>query len=156
MDGPGTTAYLRNSPAADRRNHNVPGDGKFDQSYTPAKLALEVGRVDLAHLSTFPTSEKELLRQYLNKDHNFRHKIINATFRGLINDSLGDLSGGVPAVNGWGNFAPMFGAANVSSGRWLTDLRQDAYLWAYGCGFGTYTSAASVVDSLQLIVYDTR
>ena len=32
--------------AEDARNHNVPGDGKFDQSNIPAPVVLQVGRID--------------------------------------------------------------------------------------------------------------
>ena len=53
------------------------------------RLELQVGRVDLANLPAFSQSEPELLRQYLNKDHDFRHKLITAERRGLIDDNLG-------------------------------------------------------------------
>src|SRR5256885_387416 len=61
---------------------NVRGDGKFHQSSFPADVKLMVGRVDLANMpgrlvcagpATFPSAQ-ELLRRYLNKDHNVRNK----------------------------------------------------------------------------------
>lgn len=55
--------------------YNVPGDGKFDQTFIPSTIELEVGRVDLSDLPAFlPKTERDLLRQYLDKNHNFRHK----------------------------------------------------------------------------------
>ncbi len=55
------------------RTANVPGDGKFDQGEIPSKVELAVGRVDFANMPAFlPQNEKDLLRQYLNKDHLFR------------------------------------------------------------------------------------
>ena len=57
----------------DTRNHNVPGDGKFDQSLF-VDLELEVGRVDMSNLPSFTSNEIELTRRYLNKNHQFRHK----------------------------------------------------------------------------------
>src|SRR6185437_14470880 len=76
MVGTWTDTTVNDTTAEDPRNHNVPGDGKFDQSTFPAPLKLAVGRVDLANMpgrlsaggpATFP-SELELLRNYLNKD----------------------------------------------------------------------------------------
>lgn len=51
-----------------------PGDGNFDQgTFRPE---LEYGRVDLWNMTEFSLSETELLRQYLNKDHSYRHNIV--------------------------------------------------------------------------------
>src|SRR6266566_2733050 len=65
-------------------------DGSWnDQSYLPSDVELMVGRVDLFNLpgngapSPWP-SEVELLRNYLNKDHNWRHKLISVPRRALL------------------------------------------------------------------------
>ena len=50
MDGEWTDSTVNDSTAADARNRNVPGDGKYDQSSFPAALKLMVGRVDLANM----------------------------------------------------------------------------------------------------------
>jgi hypothetical protein len=144
-----------NSPIpSDRRNWNVPGDGKFDQIVLPASVELQVGRVDLANLPAFSKNEGELLRQYLNKDHYFRHQFVTAERRGLIDDNFGTFSGEAFAVSGWRNFAPFFGATNTFSGGWLTTLATQSYLWGYGCGGGTYTSASGVGTTFQLATND--
>ena len=66
-------------PNYDFRNSNVPGDGKFDQDTIPnANPQLQVGRVDLSNMNLAPStsvSETELLRRYLNKDHQYRFKL---------------------------------------------------------------------------------
>lgn len=63
----------------DVANYNgmVPGDGIFDINNfaTTPKLDLEFGRVDLWNMPEFPLSETELLRRYLNKNHNYKHKV---------------------------------------------------------------------------------
>jgi hypothetical protein len=131
--------------AADTRNWNAPGDGKFDPSLLPSSLTLIVGRVDLANLTAFSQNETNLLRQYLQKDHNFRVKLIAPQARGLIVDNLGLLSSEAPAVNGWRNFAPFFGTSNiVASLDWFGTLATNSYLWGYGCGSGTYTSCSGI------------
>ncbi len=152
MDGKWTDNSVNDTTAEDARNHNVPGDGKFDQSKFPAPLKLMVGRVDLANMpgrlfaggpSTFP-SELELLRNYLNKDHNFRNKLTSAPERAIVGDYFGVRDGEAFAASGWRNFAPFVGASQITTvsqeGEWLPTLRTNAYLFAYGCGSGSYTS----------------
>jgi len=143
----------------DPRNTNVPGDGKFDQSDFPAPIKLMVGRVDLANMpgelwyggpTTMP-SELELLRNYLNKDHRFRTKQFDLPRRGIVGDFFGVRSGEAMAASGWRNFAPFFGASNVTStpnmGTWTPTLKTTPYLWAYGCGAGSFTSIAGLGNS---------
>src|SRR5439155_18191774 len=85
IDGKWTDSSLNTLIAADPRNRNIPGDGKFDQSTLPSAVELEVGRVDLANLpgrisskgpASFP-SVLELLRRDLNKHHNFSHGLMS-------------------------------------------------------------------------------
>jgi len=156
MSGTWTDSSVSATNASDSRNWNVPGDGKFDQTTLPANVDLQVGRVDFANLPAFPQGETELLRQYLDKDHNFRHKFITAQPRGLIDDNFG-LSAGTPfAVNGWGNFAAFFGATNTFSGNWLSTLSTQSYLWGYGCGPGSSTSASGVASTADFVTTDTQ
>jgi hypothetical protein len=131
------------------------GDGQYNQSTLPSDVELEVGRVDLSNMSAFSKSETELLRQYLNKDHNFRHKITNVTRAGLVDDAFGNLYNEAFAANGWRNLAPMFGASNVAAADWST-LSSSGRLWAYGCGAGSYTSCAGVTSTSSLAGSDPR
>jgi hypothetical protein len=156
VNGAWTDASVSTSTAGDPRNWNVPGDGKFDQRLLPSDVELQVGRVDLANLPAFALNEGELLRQYLNKDHCFRHKFVTAQRRGLIDDHFGTFNGEAFAVNGWRNFAPFFGATNIFEGDWLTTLATQSYLWGYGCGSGTPTSASGVGSTSDLAVNDPR
>jgi len=152
MDGIWTDRSLSSVIASDPRNRNVPGDGKFDQSDLPSPVELEVGRVDLAKLpgrtsrngpATFP-SELELLRQYLNKDHNFRQGLASAPRRAVLYDDFGFRGGEAFAASGYRTLTPFFGADNVltltNQGEWISTLSEKSFLWAYGCGAGSYTS----------------
>jgi Bacterial Ig domain len=156
MDGSWTDTTVNDSAASDPRNHNVPGDGKFDRSLMASSIELQVGRVDLFNLPAFPLSDLELLRQYLDKDHNFRHRLISADRRGLIDDHFGAFSGEAFAANGWRAFAPLVGTVNTVAADWLTTLSSQSYLWGYGCGGGTYTSASGVADTWALVTNDTQ
>lgn len=159
MDGTWTDNSVNNTGGSDPRTRNVPGDGKLDQSVLPSALELMVGRVDLANMpgrtswggpATFP-NELELLRNYLSKDHKFRHKEMELPRRALVGDFFGTRDGEAFAASGWRNFAPFFGANNVSftpdKGTWISQLAANSYLWAYGCGAGTYTSMGGLGTS---------
>jgi hypothetical protein len=152
MDGAWTDKSVNVAIASDPRNRNVPGDGKFDQSTFPAPIKLMVGRVDLANMpgrlcaggaATFP-NELELLRNYLDKDHRFRTRQFELPRRGVVGDYFGVRDGEAFAASGWRNFSAFFGATNISilprERTWVECLATNSYLWAYGCGPGTYTS----------------
>lgn len=161
MSGTWTDSSVNDSGAANARNHNVPGDGKFDQSTIPTTVELMVGRVDLADMpgrlvwngpATFP-GELDLLRNYLNKDHQFRFNRMTLPQRGIVGDYFGVRNGEAFAASGWRNFAPYFGAANIDSppneGTWIPTLSTNGYLWAYGCGAGSFTSIGGLGNTGQ-------
>lgn len=153
MSGDWTDSTVDNALADRAENRNVPGDGKYDQSVYPAPLALQLGRVDLANMPSFNKSETELLRQYLNKDHAFRHKSFAQPARGLIDDNFpaNDF-----AAEAWFSYSALFGPGNSAAADWLTTLNTQNYLWAYGCGPGTYTSASGVGSTRDLAAIDTH
>jgi hypothetical protein len=147
MDGTWTDTDIIATDVGDQRTRNVPGDGKFDQTELPSDLELQVGRVDFANMPALLLGEGELLRRYLNKDHSFRHKLITAERRGLIDDHLGVQSGWEAfAANGWRVFAPFFGATNTVAGNWLPTLTTQSYLWGYGCAGGNYVGSINPSD----------
>jgi hypothetical protein len=153
LTGTWTDATVTATTGASSRHHNIPGDGKFDQSLIPAEANIAVGRIDMANLSGFSAGAKEteLLRNYLRKNHEFRHRL--GTFaevprRGFIRDGFGLLSGEAPASVAWRGFAALFGTSNLhTASTWFPTLETTKYLWAYGSGAGSYTSASSVGTS---------
>lgn len=147
FDGPWTDSTVNNTTATRPENHNVPGDGKFDQTFLPSDVDLDIGRVDLSRLSAFSESEVSLLRRYLDKDHAFRTGQIDVRRRGLIDDNVGAYYGTAYACTGWRNFTAMFGSPAVRTGVWLTTVETNDYLCAYGCGGGSYTSCAGVATT---------
>ncbi|HZR16582.1 MAG TPA: fibronectin type III domain-containing protein [Verrucomicrobiae bacterium] len=159
MDGTWTDTTVNDTGADDARNHNTPGDGKFDQSTFPAPIKLMVGRVDLANLpgelwyggpTTIP-SELYLLRNYLNKDHKFRTKQFDLPQRGIVGDFIGERNGESFAASGYRNFSAFFGANNITNvqtqGAWTPVLKNAPYLWSYGCGAGSLTSVEGLGNS---------
>jgi hypothetical protein len=156
IDGNWTDSTVNRSTAADPRNRNIPGDGKFDPIIFPSTIELQVGRVDLSNLPGFGLSEEELTRRYLDKDHAFRHKHFTMEPRGLIDDHFGVFGGEAFAVNGWRNFAPLFGSDATVAADWLTTLATQNFLWGFGCGDGTYTSCGGVASTELLVGSDPR
>lgn len=152
IDGTWTDATVNSTTAADERNRNVPGDGKFDQSSLPSDVELAVGRIDLAAMQVFEVSETELLRQYLVRDHQFRHRLgafASIPRRGLIDDGFGFFGGEAFSATGWRSFTSLFGSANVRPLDWFTTLRTQKYLCAYGCGGGVFNGATGVGMTIE-------
>ncbi|MCX7880763.1 MAG: T9SS type A sorting domain-containing protein [Ignavibacteria bacterium] len=140
-----TDVSINRTTANDTRNHNVPGDGKFDQSTPGNEISIAVGRVDFYNMPKFSESEVELIRAYLNKNHKFRTGELNLRWRGLVDDNFGaSRLINAFASSGYRNFASLLGPNNVRDLDWFTTLKTDDYLWAYGCGGGTYTSAGGI------------
>lgn len=144
MNGNWTDATVNNTAASDPRNHNIPGDGKFDQSIIPGDVELQIGRVDFANMPAFTSSEQQLLKNYLDKDHAYRNKVFTAVHRGVIDDNFGYFSGEAFAASGWKNMGPLVGPGNVIAADYFTTMTGNSYLWSYGCGGGSYTGASGI------------
>lgn len=140
---------------ADAYYGDVNGNWSGNPSYLPSDVELMVGRVDMYNMpgnyARIPwPSEVELLRNYLNKDHNFRQKLVTVPHRALMGDRSGAEGGLATAASGYRNFQPLLGPGaivqanieNVSPPemRWGQMLAADSYLWAYGCGAGSQSS----------------
>ncbi len=156
FDGDWTDAYIDTSKARRPINHNVNGDGKFDQSQLPDDVNLQIGRVDLSNMPNFVLSEKELLKQYLDKDHAYRTGEMVIPERALIDDNFGYFGGEAFASSGWRNFAPLVGSDSIHELDWFTTLPSTPYLWAYGCGGGYDNSCSGVGTTADFAANDSR
>ena len=151
VNGSWTDSFVNNPNPARAENKNIPGDGKFDQSVIPNEIELEVGRIDLANMNGVSNGlgETELLRQYLNRNHDFRHaqgSFASVTRRGLIDDEFGYTSGEAFAATGWRNFTSFFGSApgSIVEADWFSTLQTENYLCAYACGGGAFTGGGGI------------
>jgi hypothetical protein len=165
--------------ATDSYYADVNGDWSTSPSFLPSDAELMVGRVDLANMpgSAVPgvfTNEVELLRNYLNKDHRWRHKLFTVPRRALMADRFGDLGGEARSATGYRNFEPMVGPgntfqANISdtapvAQRWISLITSQPYLWTYACGGGQDTSMSAMgvhgqyndVWSTDLVAQDAK
>jgi len=143
--------HLARAMPSDAFYGDVDGNWNGNPNYLPSDVELMVGRVDFFDMPgnyapvPFP-SEVELLRNYLNKDHNWRHKLITVPRRALVGDRRGDEDGEVTSSSGYRNFEPLIGPGNTllantadaspPAERWGPILAANDYLWAYGCAGG--------------------
>ncbi|TVQ44811.1 MAG: T9SS C-terminal target domain-containing protein [Saprospirales bacterium] len=149
MTGNWTDQTVNITVASDPRNHNVPGDGKFDQSTFPGLLQKAVGRVDFHDLPAFDKSDEELLRNYLDKNHLWRSGRISSIERGLVHNNFGGISEGF-GQNGHKNFSVMFGIDSVHVLPYRSTLRNESYLWSYGAGPGNPSNAGGIISTSNL------
>jgi hypothetical protein len=144
---------------ADAFYGDVNGDWSRNPSYLPSDVELMVGRVDffdmpgLAASTPWP-SELEMLQNYLNKDHAWRHKLFTVPRQALMGNRVGDEGGLASAASGYRNFTPLVGPENIVEAnvqdnappyeRWIALLTAGRFLWAYGCGGGGSSSMSQL------------
>jgi hypothetical protein len=160
MDGEWTDYSANKIGSVYSWNNNVPGDGRFDQSTIPGNVELQVGRVDFYNMPSFaPRSELDLLRNYLRKDHAFRHRTLSASLRGLIRDNFKTIDGDAPAVDAWRAFPALFGPGNyIENGynQFFPVLQNDSYLFAYAGGGGDWEKADGVGTTANFVNGDPK
>ncbi|MCC6369829.1 MAG: T9SS type A sorting domain-containing protein [Bacteroidia bacterium] len=150
VDGIWTDQFVTSTTASPARTQNVPGDGKFDQSVVPSDVELQVGRVDFNNMPAFTLTEQQLLKNYLDKDHDYRKKLFVPVKRAVVDDNFGYFSGEAFAASGYKTFGAVVGTNSVSVADYITSMTGNSYLWSYGCGGGSYTSASGIGTTANL------
>jgi Secretion system C-terminal sorting domain len=147
LSGSWSDALVNDAGAGYVANHNIPGDGKWDQTPLPAPTQLQVSRVDFYDMPAFSTTEIQRMRSYLNKDHVYKMDSLTMRHRGVLHDDFGYFSGEGFAANSWRNFAPLVNKDSISvvgSGALISTLAASTYQWAYGCGGGNFSGAGGI------------
>ena len=142
FDGFYTDNVVNTTTGSLARNHNIPGDGKFDECRNINAMVLKMGRVDLFDMPIFQKSDTVLVKNYLNRAHDWRLNLISYVDRGLIDDNFGgiDLS-----ATGWNTIVSCIPRDSVFGNRdYFTAQNKGNYLWSYGCGAGSYTSCSGI------------
>jgi hypothetical protein len=142
------TDNLTNEDGSRAQNKNYPKDGKYDQIELPDEVDYHIGRVDLSNMPKFGKSEVQLLKQYLKKSHDYRYDITKTVYRGLIDENF-SASTGAFASTAWRNFSAFFGPENIrdrveNGVDYFINLKDTTYVFAYGTGGGSYTSAGGI------------
>lgn len=146
-----TDVTVSNTTSANAANHNVPGDGNWDNSLLPTNMELEVSRIDVWNMPAFSSTEVQRMRRYLQKAHTYKMNLLPMRKRAVITDNFGVSTGEPFAGNGWRNFAPLVHYDSVSEQPLISSLKNGQYQWAYGCGGGTYTSAGGVGTTTDFV-----
>jgi len=151
-----TDNTVNNSSATYSRNHNTPGDGKFDISKynstsqtTIQKVNIPVGRVDLSNMSSFGT-DTSLIKRYLIKSLAFRTGQRKAQLKTLVDDNFGFFNSEAFASGGFRN-GSTFSKWDISTADYRTEMSKNSYLLSYGCGAGSYTSCSGVSSSSAFV-----
>ena len=141
-----TDATVTETAGSYTANHNVPGDGKWDQYTIPSTAIIQVSRIDFYDMPSFGTTEFQKMRSYMAKDHKYKMDSLAMRHRGLISDNFPEpFTGEAFAANGWRNFAPLVGRDSITStSSIISDMGTATCQWAYGCGPGSFTSAGGI------------
>lgn len=141
--------YVTCTSGAQTRHHNIASDGKWDQTKLPFAPQLEVGRIDLYNMNSFGKSDTVLLKNYLNRNHQWRTAQWQVTERALIDNNFGSLN---LASTGYANFAALVKADSIFDNRdYFTFQKRGSYLWSYGCGAGSYTSCSGIGNTANFV-----
>ncbi len=164
VDGNWTDTDVNTTTAERDVNWNVPGDGKFDQAQPPATLKLQMGRVDLSNMTCFANktpsrSEVDLMRQYFQKDHGFRHRLFTADRRGIMCDNFADKGKDPIAGSAYRSFSTFFGQGQTDFAPWdgyFPAATSKSYLWSFASGGGSYYYSMGVGTSDDFAVKDIK
>ncbi|MDO8368803.1 MAG: C25 family cysteine peptidase [Saprospiraceae bacterium] len=150
MNGNWTDATVNNAVPNRDANKNIPGDGKFDQSYLPSTVELQVGRVDFRHIdaAAFGAADQiGLMKRYMDKNHRWRSGEYTVENKALVDDNFGYFGGEAFGSNGYRNAYPLVGEANIVASDFFDGTESQSYLLGYGCGGGNYNGAGGVGSS---------
>ncbi len=142
-----TDSIINNATAARPANHNVPGDGKWDQSIVPTGgKRLQVSRIDFHDMPAFGRTEVQLMRSYLQRNHDYKTDVLNIQKRGLI-DGYDNFFRSFTAI-GWRNFPPLTGRDQIHEIDLIPSLNDSSFQWAVGSGPGWYNGAGGIGNTV--------
>jgi len=143
-----TDAQTTNT-ATTASGQNLPGDGKFDQTIIPATVEYAVGRVDLSDLPAFNETDASIHSRYITKTHEYRQTITNVLREGVIENNAPNAVEGF-AAGAWRDFSVILGPNSTIAGDVLSSNATSNYLFSYGIGGGSFTSANGVGNTNDL------
>jgi hypothetical protein len=74
----------------------------------------------------------------------------------LVDDNFGTLNytSGITeafAISGWRNFSAILNYQNIKTGDFLTDTKDESYIWSYGCGGGTFIDCKGIGSTTDFV-----
>lgn len=144
MTGMWTDVTVDTSASSNPLNHNIPGDGKWDQTFIPGAIDLQVSRIDFNNMPAFSSTEVQMMHRYLAKAHTYKMDSLAMRKRAIIKDNFGAFSGEAFGTNGFRNFTPMVSRDSIYILPFISSLADSSFQWSYACGGGSYTSASGI------------
>ena len=142
-----------NTGATNAWGKNLPGDGKFDQHRVPDQTAeVAVGRVDLYNLPGLGSTENDLLANYIQKVHLWKHAKMSVPQKALIADRLQWFGGEAPGRTGWMNLPGLVGSNNiVENTNYFPHFKEgNEYLFSQVTSSAGYTSINGIGSMTNL------
>ncbi len=139
LDGDWTDSIIDADSATAFRQHNFPGDGKFDNDYLPSSSDFIISRIDFRNLTDFPESESQLLERYFEKNIRYRTGEYKAKEKAFISDGFGSY-GGFPATTIYNQFSTLYGKEQITIKNMRDSMSSGNYAMAYACAPGGYNS----------------
>ena len=128
--------------------------GEWVSFYTEtiaADVELMVGRVDFDGINGFGKDASELLIQYLERNHRYRHGLMQASRDGLVHNGLAGL-GEAFAQNAYRLFPALWGnEADIEVGPWRDAMASDSFTWAHINGSGTNSAVAAGQNQMGIL-----
>ncbi len=153
MDGDWSDEIIDADSASASRQHNFPGDGKFDNYYLPSKSELIIARIDFRNLPDFAETETELFERYFEKNIRYRTSLYKPQASAFISDGFVSY-GGFPATTIYNQFASLFGEDNITQKNMRDSMSSGNYTMAYACGSGGYESILLTLYSADMAKQD--
>ena len=138
----------RATSAAEARQGNSAGDGKWDQDAIPGQVRFAVGRIDLRDLPAFADDEVTLMRRHLDRNHAYRHGRLAVIDEALVQDGFPGHAEAF-AQNGWRNGFALVGPKRTRTAEW-PDVEPGTRLLYYACGPGGWRSMGGFGTTEQL------
>ncbi len=150
LDGVWTDMFVSNTSSIYERHQNVPGDGKFDQTYTPSPTELEIGRIYFENLPMYTEEPSELYERYLQKNINYRTgvtQIENEIILQSQNVFPVHMEKDLWLLSGAAGLDRKFG--QVENKNFRIETTANSYRHGFGDSFGSATSCNNIVTSNQ-------
>jgi len=148
LDGAWTDNVVDNIQATREANRNIPGDGKFDQTFFPSDIEIPVGRVDFSDLPKLLQSEVELTSRYILRNMAYRQGMNKATRRAVIDNNFNLAEGFAQgAIKSYHTFLE---PDSINYGDFSQCTSQD-YLFTFGAGGGNYQGASGIINTNTLV-----
>jgi len=150
LDDDWTDVSVNDSESSYERHRNIPGDGKFDQTFCPSPTELEIGRIYFENLPIFTETPQELYERYLTKDINYRTGKTHIDKEYILQSQ--QVYPDIMLKDLWllsGTATPARKFAQTENMNLVAESSQTSYRFGFGDSYGSPTSCNNIVTSQQ-------